>query len=178
MRGRIASCWSADCTFSVPPTASETTNADLLSPGEMEDLPPAPIEGRFAAATVWTGKEVFVWGGDDEQTGRNFADGAAFNVRRGVWSLLPPAPLRARGHAVAVWTGTEVLVWGGFASKGLPPGDEPERSDGAAYNPATRVWRVMAEAPFAGDGFTRAVWTGVEMIVLSGSDPATGAALP
>lgn len=160
----------------VSPSASETANADLLAPGEAQALPHAPISGRSDAATVWTDTEVFVWGGNDERAGRNFADGATFDVRRGEWRLLPPAPLDPRGGASAVWTGTEVLVWGGFASKGIPEGEEPERADGAAYDPATRSWRRIPDAPVVGDGFARAVWTGEEMVVLTGRDPAAGAA--
>lgn len=159
----------------VTPSASETANADLLDPGQAQALPPAPIEGRYGAATVWTGTEVFVWGGGDERTGRGFSDGATFDVRRNEWQILPPSPLGPRADATAVWTGTEVVVWGGFAGYGLPDDEDPERADGAAFDPVTRTWRTIADAPISGDGFARAVWTGQEVVVLTGRDPATGA---
>jgi hypothetical protein len=62
---------------------------------------------------------------------------------------LPLPPLEVRGDAALVWTGTELVVWGGdveAANMGLP-GDDRSFDDGAAYDPATRIWRVMSPGP-------------------------------
>lgn len=163
---------------SAPPATtvpSDDANVDLLGPGEHRALPPAPIAAREGAAAVWTGSVVFLWGGNDEGwPGGNFADGATYDPRANTWEKLPPAPLSARSDAVAVWTGNEVLVWGGFTSKGAPEGSRPEHADGAAYNPATRTWRPIADAPITGFTGALGVWTGTDVVVVTGQARAAG----
>jgi hypothetical protein len=51
------------------------------------------------------------------------------------WTELPAAPLSPRLDPVTAWTGSEVLVLGGGAA------------DGAALDPASRTWRMVADAP-------------------------------
>jgi hypothetical protein len=71
------------------------------------------------------------------------------------WSPLPAGPLSAREPAAGVWTGEEVLLFGGsdsppcHPSAGCRPPSEPPLADGAAYDPATRAWRSLADAPVA-----------------------------
>jgi hypothetical protein len=85
---------------------------------------------------------------------------------RGDPSYLDPGPLSPRGDHFVAWTGSELLVYGGF------PGDGDGTdglTDGAAFNPATNQWRLMAAAP-DGVGSSGAVWTGEEMVVVSGTE--------
>jgi N-acetylneuraminic acid mutarotase len=144
-----------------------TGNVDLLSPGEVRDMAPSPLQGRSSMASVWTGTEMIVWGG--ETPGEQFADGAAYDPATDSWRLLAPSPLSARNAPAAVWTGEEVLLWGGHA-----PGMDAR--DGAAYNPATDSWRPIADAPMASAGAPQAVWTGQEMLVLAGVNSVAAAA--
>lgn len=144
-----------------------TGNADLLSPGEVRDMAPSPLQGRSSMASVWTGTEMIVWGG--EIPGEQFADGAAYDPATDSWRLLAPSPLSARNAPAAVWTGEEVLLWGGHA-----PGADAR--DGAAYNPATDSWRAIADAPIESAGAPQAVWTGQEMLVLAGFNSVAAAA--
>lgn len=65
----------------------------------------------------------------------------------------PPAPggppLAVRGDVAMAWTGSEVVVWGGDVeafNMGLPGGDR-SFADGAAYDPATGVWRPISPSP-------------------------------
>ena len=69
------------------------------------------------------------------------------------WRPLPTAPILGRLGASAVWTGREMIVWGGVTRGGAFPYGAP-RSDGAAYTPATRTWRKIANSPSGvlGDG--------------------------
>ncbi len=63
--------------------------------------------------------------------------------------LLDPGPLTPRADAAVAWTGEELMVWGGdieAANQGLP-GPDRHYGAGAAYNPATREWRRMADGP-------------------------------
>lgn len=108
---------------------------------------------------MWTGRELFFWGGDTNFGGTQHADGALYDPATDTWHDLPPAPIAGRSSPGGVWTGDEVIVWGGLA-------DEP-RDDGAAYDPATGLWRTLPEAPIDPRTPVAAVWTGTEMIVWS-----------
>lgn len=136
-----------------------------IAPGEMVDLPGAPIGGRGEPAAVWTGTEMIVWGGFGSSEEQYFDDGAAFNLANGTWRVIAPAPISPRNYPAAVWTGTEMIVWGGFI-------DEDVRIyDGAAYNPATDMWRLLPPNPVSmGGGITilSMVWTGDEAVVVGG----------
>jgi Galactose oxidase, central domain len=86
---------------------------------------------------------------------------------------LPRAPLAARRDPAGVWTGRELVVWGGWAGNQAA---SQTFADGAAYNPETRRWRALAPAPLSARGSPVAVWTGREMVVWGGNDPARGRA--
>ena len=88
------------------------------------------------------------------------------------WRPLPTPPILGRLGASAVWTGREMIVWGGVTRGGAFPYGAP-RSDGAAYTPATRTWRKIANSPSGvlGDGGPAAAWTGSRMVVWSGNSP-------
>ena len=68
------------------------------------------------------------------------------------WHPLPASTLSPRTNAHAFWTGSTVLVIGGVDDVGCPPnGDCVQRelplSDGAAYDPVTKAWTEMPDAP-------------------------------
>jgi hypothetical protein len=70
----------------------------------------------------------------------------------GAWERVPDGPLSPRSGAVVVWTGSEVLVVGGDDRPCPPNADcvvpgNPPPGDGAAYDPAKRVWRRIASPP-------------------------------
>jgi hypothetical protein len=112
-------------------------------------LAAAPLSRRVGHSAVWSGTQLLLWGGRVPGGGAK-ADGAAYDPVGDRWRRLPPAPVAGRfGHA-AVWTGTEVLVWGGMRPDRAGR-SEVALADGAAYQPATRRWRRIAPAPFAGD---------------------------
>lgn len=122
-------------------------------------------EARGSAAYVWTGHEMFIWGGGSGSTvGTAFATGALYNPQTDTWRPVSSsgAPV-ARADAFFVWTGTEVLIWGGMRSS------TDYLNTGARYDPATDTWRGMTTtgAPAARGSVpgSKAVWTGSEMIV-------------
>jgi hypothetical protein len=87
----------------------------------------------------------------------------------GSWATLPTAPLDGRQSHSAVWTGHELLVWGGEVLPRGPSDMDPyAASDGAAYEPITRTWREIPDAPIEGRAAHSAFWTGVQMIVWGG----------
>ncbi|MFN2606419.1 MAG: Kelch repeat-containing protein [Acidimicrobiales bacterium] len=135
-------------------------------------LAASPVAGRQGPATVWTGKEMLVWGGvactanpcqGDGTT--PLADGAAYDPVADRWRMLAPSPLSPRGAAAAVWTGSEMLVWGGEART-------TPLADGAAYDPVADRWRMLAASPL-GPRRTSGVWTGKELVVWGGRDAAS-----
>lgn len=109
-----------------------TAQAHIDRDDQTHPLPAAPISARDDAGGAWTGSELIVWGGQNQQ------DGAAYDLARNRWREIAPSPLRRGTPVATVWTGVEVLVWGG-----LPGGG----NEGAAYNPATDTWRTIADAP-------------------------------
>lgn len=91
-------------------------------------------------------------------------------------SRLDPGPLSVRGDAAVVWTGREVVVWGGDVeafNMGLAGGDRALR-DGAAYDPMTGRWRMLASSPLPASSVTaRATWTGEQVVVVRGGSAAS-----
>src|SRR3954453_6903434 len=116
--------------------------------------PPTQTSGFMQLDSVWSGREMLVWGQGTR---------LAYDPAKDTWRRLPSSPLlRVRdGFGAVVWTGTEMLGWGGGCC-----GDA--FSDGVAYNPATNRWRALPKAPLAGDRHPVGIWTGKRYIVVSG----------
>ena len=67
----------------------------------------------------------------------------------GAWREVASAPLSPRWASVASWTGTEALFIGGETDESCTARSICTGSrDGAAYNPETDTWRMIAPAPF------------------------------
>ena len=142
-------------------------NRSLLTPGEVRPMAPSPLAGRSSMASVWTGAELLIWGGETSDS--VIADGAAYDPVADAWRTLASSPLSARNAPAAVWTGAEMFLWGGHA----PAADH---RDGAMYDPATDTWVPIADAPIDSAGFPQAVWTGTEVLVLAGYNSTAAAA--
>jgi hypothetical protein len=137
--------------------------------------PASPLAARTAAASVWTGRELVVWGGcrvDDHDCIGPVADGAAYEPKAGRWRLLPPASIEGLGGPGSVWTGSELIVWGGVSR--VAPGGS---AVGAAYDASADRWRVLPTAPISGRASHVMVWTGREVLVWDGSTDATAGGL-
>ena len=118
----------------------------------------APTSRQFHTA-VWTGNEMIVWGGEDDNhvnpSGVTNTGGCYYpSTDNWTTTSLINAPLARGGHS-AVWTGTRMLVWGGGYL-----------NTGGKYNPVTNSWSATStiNAPSELDSQT-AVWTGIEMII-------------
>jgi hypothetical protein len=118
-------------------------------------LPPSPLGARALAASAWTGKELFVWGGASASTPNGDSvstSGALYDPVRRAWRTISPGPLSGRENAQAFWTGDRVLVIGGRAPQtGTSKGDPPEDLDGALYDPATDRWTPLPSVPTVRD---------------------------
>ena len=138
----------------------------------LRTLPAGPLEVRSGEVSVWTGRQLIVWGGASfGSPSSGFADGARYDTKTGRWRRIAVSPLKARFYASAVWTGREMIVWGGSA----PGTASAPFADGAAYNPTTNRWRVLPAAPLDPRFRAVAVWTGTEALIWGGS---TGSDLP
>lgn len=118
-------------------TAGPSVTAAELARYRWSSLPTAPIPGRTGAATVWTGSEMLVWGGQNAKGDKDFADGAGYDPATRRWRTLAAAPLSARAPTTWVWTGSELFVWGG--DKG--------QLDGALYDPDSDRWSKIPALP-------------------------------
>lgn len=124
---------------------------------------------RVCRSAIWTGREIVVWGGCDND-GTILGDGGRYDPTTNTWSATPiattNAPVARCGHSL-VWTGTEMIVWGGYDSSFT------KLNDGGRYDPATNTWSNITmssvNAPSPRYGQT-AVWIGTEMIVWGGSN--------
>jgi hypothetical protein len=126
-------------------------------------IPKAPISGRGFATTVWTGKEMVVWGGRSS-TGDTNGAGAAYNPRTRTWRRIATVPPQVRQGAVAYSTGREIVAW---ASQ--TPAVPSATFGTAAYNPATNRWRRLPAGPLGLRESFKSVWTGKQLIVLGGN---------
>jgi hypothetical protein len=148
-----------------------TTQGRAGRPGWRE-LPAGPLEARSGEVSVWTGRQLIVWGGASlGSPSSGFADGARYDTQTRRWHRIPASPLSGRFYSSAVWTGREMIVWGGSA----PGAGGALFADGAAYNPKSNRWRVLPAAPLDPRVRAVAVWSGSEVIVWGGS---TGSDLP
>jgi N-acetylneuraminic acid mutarotase len=74
---------------------------------------PEAVDGRLYHVAAWTGTEMIVWGGGDQEVG-HLASGARYEAETDRWRVISaegaPAP---RSFSTAVWTGEGVLIYGG-----------------------------------------------------------------
>jgi len=116
---------------------------------------PAPTipSTQGSPSAVWTGHELFVWGGGFHH---------ALNPVTGTWRQLSGIDGAPYGGGFAlVWTGRLVLGWGGGCCGG-------NVDTGAAYDPATDRWTTLPPSPLSGR-YTTGAWTGTELIIAGGS---------
>ena len=128
------------------------------------DAPPATL--GLEPHVSWTGEDAVVW---SHRVGAE-STGYVLDVGAGTWAPLPAVPDHlALDTPSMVATGTEVLLWG-------PVAGSPTTSAGAVLDRRSNQWSAMADDPLdhgedwnGVPGSQRAVWTGHEMVIWSGS---------
>ena len=168
----VLTCVVAAALATVPDSRSSPV-ATEVEPDTWKQLPSGPLSARAGHALVWTGRTLIVWGGYGGPGGEALDDGAAYDPATGSWERIPPAPLPGRAYAAATWTGTEMVVWGGASQAG---GFGGGLSDGAAYDPEARRWRILDHSPLEPRVRAVATWTGKEVLVVAGTPVQDGAA--
>lgn len=132
-------------------------------------IPRAPLSNRSGTYSVWTGKELIVWGGrgissDPYKEPGVLEDGAAYTPTADRWRMLSKAPIPMRLGAGITWTGERMVLWGGEA----PTRRRPEYDDGVAYDPSEDRWYAIPPAPLQSRLSPSAIWTGEEVILWGG----------
>jgi N-acetylneuraminic acid mutarotase len=162
---RMPKLMAAASTNYTLPTISDSECEDNWTATDTTNAPSA----RFYHTAVWTGSEMIIWGGED-QNYMPFNSGSRYDPSTDNWSAtsLANAPDPRVVHT-AVWTGDKMIIWGGFDGNTY-------LNTGGRYDPITDSWTATttANAPPGRDAHT-AVWTGSEMIVWGGATlSATG----
>ncbi len=179
----------ANTQFLAIPAMTLLIAVSLIEPFPLATVDQSQISATPQAQISWTARDIdrgiaarsdysltvfdkyaLIWGGvtDDGLS----STGVVLNATGKLTHAVGEAPIAGRRHHTAVWTGTEMIVWGGTSQFGLE-----RHADGAAYNPMTDQWRVIAPSPLDAVWDHTAVWTGTEMIVwggTSGSDQPSG----
>jgi N-acetylneuraminic acid mutarotase len=132
------------------------TRAGTATPpvaGTWQRLPPAPIAPSGGVVSVWTGRQMLIFGraNPDPTLPWSVDVAAAYNPATSTWRRLTPFPGpkgNYEGRYWAVWTGKEMLVVGPI--------------DRQAFNPGTNRWRRLPKTAEVPGGIV--VWTGREMI--------------
>jgi N-acetylneuraminic acid mutarotase len=136
---------------------------DTWSPTSMIGVP----EKRALTSSAWTGTQMLVWGGGDENV--SLVSGGRYDPATDTWAPTSTSGVpAARNVETAVWTGTQMIVWGGFAYAGTV-GTVDYLDTGGRYDPATDAWSPTAHSGASvGRAYHTAIWTGTEMIVWGG----------
>ncbi len=140
-----------------PPTAD-------LGGSPWAAVPPGPRKGVSGATVVWTGTEAVAFGGQSVAEIAGIDEGVdAYDPLSAQWrSVSTEVPLLA---PILVWTGDTILAVG-WTKTGAP------RSVAATLSLESGVWTIQADAP-APDKLWSAdpwVWTGSELLVMSGNE--------
>ncbi len=135
-------------------------------PGDWNELPPAPEDsGRTAAAAVWGGDRVWIWGGTGS-AGAPTPAGLSFEPGTGSWSSLPGGGGAGTRSPCVAWMGDRLFVAGAVA-------DAPHTA--AIFDPDDQSWTPLGGPP-ADETRSRpaCVWTGEEVLMWGGDAGGTG----
>src|SRR4029453_12722283 len=100
--------------------------------------------------------------------GPGIVRGSAQQAKNGPWRVVSPAPFALAPGATSVWTGKEMILYGSRA-------DDLSVDAAAAYDPAARSWRQLAQPPHTPNFCRRnAGGAGPEMLVWGCGDLAYG----
>ncbi len=142
--GRVVDFFSANDGAAYDPS----TNA-------WRPLAESPLGGRSSPAFAWTGEEVLVLGGFDDEF-EPLTDAAAYNPTTDSWRSIPNPPAAALPIGTSVWMDDRLLV---VAADG---------TSAATYAPRDDAWKDLPRPPLPDDLYViGSTWTGDEAIVVA-----------
>jgi hypothetical protein len=165
-------------------------------PGSWRTLAPEPFAIPQGQTSVWTGRQLIVFGRRPE-INPSVDVAEAYDPARNAWRRLSPpkGPGYVPGYQ-SVWTGSQMLVFGAFHSVAYTPSTDTWRtlpkgvpggivvwtgreaigwgggccgdawSNGAAYDPTTGRYRALPRSPLAPSQGPLGAWTGRELVLL------------
>ena len=116
---------------------------------------------RFGHCAVWTGSQMFVWGG--ENGGGLRSDGYLYDPSTNTWSGVSDsgAPSARLWHNCTLYS-EKIYLWGGVSGN-----DSDILGSGAIYDPSSDSWETMSSTdsiPYAESMFGTAVLAGTQII--------------
>jgi hypothetical protein len=133
---------------------------------EWEELPEAPIDGRYGHSAVLWGSKMVIWGGFD---GRDRASGVILDLEKMKWKRIPNANIKGRCFHSAVLWGSKMVVWGGRKA-----GKDVYFSDGAILDLEKLEWEELPELDIDGRYYHSAVLWGSKMVIWGGMISSPG----
>jgi hypothetical protein len=108
----------------------------------------APV-GRYATdRTVWTGKQLIVWGGFSYETGDSFQpvvtphdDGGVYDLASDTWTPMATTGAPHGGYFSIVWSGAELIVISKLDGYSMPG---EVLFEGARFDPKANAWSAMS----------------------------------
>jgi hypothetical protein len=164
---------TADSEGRQPLTAADRLEGAAYNPAtdSWRPLAASGLPAMELAAAAWTGREMIVFG--DNATGPSGRDvGAAYNPTTNTWRSIATTPLSQREQMSSTWTGHELVIWGGISFEGF----RHTLADGAAYNPTTNTWRMLAASPLGPRWGATASTTGDGLVIVVGGNGPSSAA--
>ena len=155
----------------VNPNGPPVPEARPLAVDQHRRRSPRKLVAVAAAVVLLAAATVAVIQNRDDDHDLDTAPLVIADLQPGSTVELPPGPLGPRDTPALVWSGREMIVWGGFGTTG--PLD-----DGAAFDPTTGEWRVIAQAPIDARSLPQVAWTGSEMLVVGGYHERSTVASP
>jgi N-acetylneuraminic acid mutarotase len=190
---RLGKAFVLALIVAVVPAAALTASTPV--PGAWHKLPAAPVAVEQSLTSVWTGRQLLVFG-RTPATNPSVNIAEAYDPAAKTWTRLsPPAGPRYSPGYKAVWTGKEMLDFGPFSSVAFNPATNRWRplrrslpggivvwtgreaigwgggccgdawSNGAAYNPATDTFRNLRPSPLSPSQVPVGAWTGRELVL-------------
>ncbi|MET0627124.1 MAG: hypothetical protein ABW033_01545, partial [Acidimicrobiia bacterium] len=124
-------------------------------------MPRSPGLATFLPDPVWTGREMFSWGWNNQVPDSPLASSSlTLDPATGEWHTAAATPIEFVDRSLKIspqieWTGDRVLAWtGGVDGTGLL----------LAYDPSTDLWVRLAPAPIDAS-YASVVWAGNSLFV-------------
>jgi len=127
-------------------------------------LPQSPLSARRCPAVTWSGRYVFVWGGQDGD-GRELLDGALYDPSTRAWQAVPSAP-EGRGCAKGISSGDGKVF---LVSGSRQQGPNPRAAGILLFDFNTRMWTSVTQPDDVYDAALVA-----DQLYLVTMDPASG----
>jgi N-acetylneuraminic acid mutarotase len=144
---------------------------------EQIEGPDFELNWRRPYTAVWTGEEVWFFGGSGQVSNSADEDFVAYSPQTGQWRRLSTegAPQPRNGH-FASWSGGEMVVWGGFgptASSSETAREEDSTEDGGVFREGSGWSRLVN--PYSSEDFvTTVAAAGSERLFVYGRNGGNG----